>query len=82
MEWSVISVIVVLVGLFVSIGAPIIKLIASITKLTSSVEYLQESMQDLTKRNSDTHGRIFTQLDEHDRTIGDHETRITVLEKK
>ena len=82
MEWSVVSVIVVLAGLFASIGAPIIKLISSITKLTSSVEFLRENMEDLTKRNSDTHGRIFTQLDEHDKTISEHETRITVLEKK
>ena len=82
MEWTVVSVLVVLVGLFATIGAPIIKLIASITKLTSSVEYLQESMEVLTKRNSGTHGRIFKKLEEHDETFGDHETRITVLEKK
>ena len=82
MEWTVVSVLVVLVGLFATIGAPIIKLIASITKLTSSVEYLQESMDDLTKRNRDAHGRIFGKLEEHEETINSHETRITVLEKK
>ena len=82
MEWNVVSVLVVLVGLFATIGAPIIKLISSITKLTSSVEYLQESMGDLTKRNTESHGRMFKRLDEHDYTLGDHETRITLMERK
>ena len=82
MEWSVVSVIVVLVGLFASIGAPIMKLISCIAKLTSSVEYLRENMEDLTKRNSDTHGKIFTKIEEHDETLSNHETRITVLERK
>ena len=81
MEWNVVSVLVVLVGLFATIGAPIIKLISSITKLTSSVEFLQGSMADLTKRNTESHGRMFKQLDEHDETINNHETRITVLER-
>ncbi|MFV0399415.1 MAG: hypothetical protein ACK5LX_02195 [Oscillospiraceae bacterium] len=82
MEWSIVSVLVVLVGLFVTIGAPIIRLISSITKLTSSVEFLRENMEDLTKRNSDTHGRIFVQLDEHDKTLSDHETRLVLMERK
>ena len=82
MEWSVVSVIVVLVGLFISIGAPIIKLISCIAQLSSSIEFLRENMEDLAKRNSESHGRFVKRLDEHDETLSDHETRITVLEKK
>lgn len=82
MEWTVVNVIVVLVGLFITIGAPIIKLITSLTKLTSEVMHLRESMGDANKENTASHKKICSHLDEQGDKLQDHETRITVLEKK
>ena len=81
-EWGVVGVIVVLVGLFAAIAGPIIRLNTTIAKLDGSVEALRRDLGALTTRNSETHDRIFKRLDAADETLGDHETRITVLEKK
>ena len=35
-EWSVVGVLVVLVGLFLSVGAPVIRLNSTITKLSTA----------------------------------------------
>jgi len=81
-EWSVIGVLVVLVGLFATVGAPISKLIESITKLTVTVQSLQADMEQLTAQNGKSHERIFARLDEHEGRLGDHEARIGVIEER
>ena len=73
-EWTVVGVIVVLIGLFLSVSKPIIELNKTITLLTARVEELNNDMKDLVTRNSDSHNRIFNQLDSH-------EKRIIVLEE-
>lgn len=72
-EWTVVGVLIALVGFISAVVAPIVKLNTTIVKLTQIVDSLAGDVSELTKRNSDTHSRIFEQL-------GDHETRITVLE--
>ncbi|WP_195396740.1 DUF948 domain-containing protein [Holdemania sp. 1001302B_160321_E10] len=75
---------IAIVGLFFTVGRPVINLNTSITKLTVTVEQLQRDYDDLKKRaheevndlavkNSDSHRRIHDKLD-------DHEQRITDLE--
>lgn len=77
---------VAIVGLFFTIGKPIINLNTSIVKLNVSVDRLQKDYEDLKKkahdevnelavRNSDSHRRIFDTLDKH-------EDRIVKLESK
>ena len=83
-EWGVVGVIIAVVGLFFTVGKPVINLNTSITKLTVTVDRLQKDYDDLKKRahaeasalavkNSDSHRRIHDKLD-------DHEQRITDLE--
>lgn len=79
-EWTIVGVIVVLVGLGISIITPIVKLNSTITRLTTIVERLGGDVADLTARNSKTHDRIFDRLDDHDGRLNAHETRISVLE--
>ena len=81
-EWEVVGVLVVLVGLVAAIVGPIIKLNTTITKLAAVVESVQRDIGDITDRNSKSHARIFEKLDEEDLKLQNHETRITVLEKK
>lgn len=80
-EWTIVGVIVVLVGLGISIITPIVKLNTTITRLTTVVERLGGDVADLTARNSKTHDRIFGTLEKHTDQINDHEKRITVLEE-
>ena len=81
-EWTVVTVIVVLVGLVATLAKPLIKLNTTLAKLDASVDALRGEMKSLTTRNSESHDRIFKRLDETDTTLNDHETRITVLERK
>lgn len=80
-EWGVVGVIIALVGLVASIAGPIVKMTQAVTKLTDAAERLDDKVKELTDRNSRSHERIFGKLDEHDETIADHETRISVLER-
>lgn len=79
-EWTVVTVVVALVGLVVAVAGPLIKLNTTLAKLDANVDALRGEMKSLTTRNSESHDRIFKRLDETDTTINDHETRITVLE--
>lgn len=83
-EWGVVGVLIAIVGLFFTVGKPVITLNTSITKLTVTVDRLQKDYDDLKKqahsevndlavKNSDSHRRIHDKLD-------DHEQRITDLE--
>lgn len=79
-EWGVVGVIVALVGLFLTVGAPVMKLITSITKLTGAVDALQKDVEGLTVKNTEAHRRIWEHNDEQDEKLNDHETRIKLME--
>lgn len=81
-EWAVVGVIVVLVGLFATVGAPIIKLISSITKLTTTVENLRENVDSVTRRNTDAHRRLWEHNEKQDAELREHGNRIERLEGK
>lgn len=70
MEWTVVTVLVALVGLFVTVGKPVITLNNSITHLQDAIDNLREDMKVLTGRTDDQEIRL-----------NDHETRISILEK-
>ena len=81
-EWEVFGVIVALVAFAISIGTPIVKLNTSITRLMDRLNMLDEGMDELTARNSKSHERLWKHNEEQDDKLHDHETRITILEKK
>lgn len=72
--------IVFLLGLGITIGAPIIKLNVTIAKLMAKLELLSGDLSELSSRNAGTHKRLFDSLDSQSGILADHETRITVLE--
>ena len=49
MEWTVITVLVALVGLLATVGAPVIKLNSNLTKLTVLLDTLKNDMQEQKK---------------------------------
>lgn len=81
-EWGVVLVIVTLLGFVSGIITPLIKLNTAIVKLIDSVNALDKSLGDLIESNTRTHKRIWDKLDEHDDTLGKHETRLAVLMEK
>ncbi len=82
MEWTVVVVLIALVGLVISVLTPVIKLNTSITKLATLVDSLNSKLTANEANNTDAHRRIWTELDEQKGTLHEHDTRITVLEKK
>lgn len=71
MEWTVVTVIIALVGLFMTVGKPIITLNSSITRLQDAIDELREDIRVLTNRT-----------DNQEERLQDHETRISILEEK
>ena len=71
MEWTVVTVIIALVGLFMTVGKPIITLNGSITHLQDAIDELRENIKVLTGRT-----------DNQEEKLQDHETRISILEEK
>lgn len=71
MEWTVVTVIIALVGLFMTIGKPIITLNGSITHLQDAIDELRKDIKVLTGRT-----------DSQEEKLQDHETRISILEEK
>ena len=80
MEWTVVTVIIALVGLFAVVIPPITKLTKSMTELTMSIKELTNDFQKLESGNKDAHRRLWEHETKQDETIGDHEKRIVVLE--
>lgn len=81
-QWSVVETLVVILGLFAAVGAPVIKLITSISELTSTVRELKNDFLSLTAKNTDSHRRIWAHNDVQDARLDDHEKRIVLLERK
>ena len=80
-EWSVVGVLVVLVGLFLSVGAPVIRLNSTLTKLSTLVEGLRDRQAQQEQNNTEGHRRLLKHNDEQDATLNDQETRNTILER-
>ena len=71
MEWTVVTVIIALVGLFMTVGKPIITINSSITHLQDALDELREDIKVLTGRT-----------DNQEERLQDHETRISILEER
>ncbi len=81
MEWTVVVVLIALVGLVVSVLTPAIRLNTSVTKLSTLVDSLNAKLSSMESNNTDAHRRIWKELDEYKSVLSAHETRLTVLEK-
>ena len=66
MEWTVVTVLVALVGLFVTVGRPVVELNRSITRLTTMLENMAQRLDRLESDNRQTHTRLLQRLDQHD----------------
>ena len=81
-EWDVVGVIIALIALMTAVITPIVKLTHAITKLTLSLENMEKGMEQLTRSNQSAHERIWNYAHEQDAKLGDHESRIRVIEEE
>ena len=87
MEWTVVSVIIAIAGLIGTVAVPLSKNTKAMTQLSERINHLGYRMEqdenDLTEfknKAADRHAKIFGKLDEHEKTIINHEGRIYALE--
>lgn len=81
-EWTIVTVIIALVGLFMAVGAPIIRQTKTMTKLDTTMETLSDKLTQLESKNTDSHRRIWEHNEKQDEQLQDHEIRIVTLEHR
>lgn len=79
-EWGVVGVLVTVVGLFLTVGKPMLSLNTSIVKLQEEMKSVSRGISDLNEKNSGDHKRIWEKVDKHGGQLEDHEKRIQHLE--
>lgn len=80
-EWNVVGVIATLVALFSAVVAPMLKLTQAIAKLTVTVEHLEKNAECFAATNRSTHEQLWEQSRVQAAKIGEHESRIRVIEE-
>ena len=79
-EWGVIGVIVTLVGLFFTVGKPVVDLNKSLTENTTETRNLKKSMETFQADSKKTHKEQWDHIHANSEKLVDHEARITNLE--
>ena len=79
-EWTVVTVLLAIIGLFFTVGKPVIKLNTSLVTLNARLERMEKDSEKESTRNKESHECMQKEICEHDRAITDHERRIGILE--
>ncbi|HJB74597.1 MAG TPA: hypothetical protein IAA37_02855 [Candidatus Eubacterium faecale] len=89
MEWTVVGVIVVIVGLIGTVAVPLAKNTKAMTQLSERINHLvfrmereESALGELKLKTAEKHKLLFERLSEHQKTIIEHESRIYALERK
>lgn len=80
MTWEIVVGLIALIGFFITVTTPIMKLNTSIVQLKDSIETLQKAMDKMDIENEKSHKRIWEHNDEQDETLAEHERRLTSIE--
>lgn len=81
-EWDVVGALVILVGLFFTVGKPIITLNTSITILNERLRETREDQLKHEKYSAEEHKRIWDHNKEQDETLSEHAMRLHDLDGK
>jgi len=89
MEWTVVTVIIALVGFVATFVGAAIKFTTIVIRLDCSVKQFSETAKDLTFKNTESHARIWEhnksqdeKIEDHAQIINNHETRLSIIENK
>lgn len=87
--WTVVLALVTLIGLFLTVGKPILKLNSTLTVLTSRMDTIEKdakAQEDALKEQKfhahESHKRLWDHNVKQDEQLRDHERRLGVLEKE
>lgn len=80
-EWTVVGVLVVLIGLIATIAKPMINLNTTLTKLIVQVEKLEQSMRETAEKSDRSVAKLWKHNDKQDETLADHEVRLSTIEQ-
>ena len=87
-EWSVVTTLIAVVGLFATVGAPIISLNKNIATLNAEMKRSnarhdknEKAIENQKSEAHTSHQKLWDKNHEQDKIIADHETRIQILEK-
>lgn len=95
-EWQVVGVLIALVGLVSAVAGPMIKLNGTISRLSTIIEHALKRLDRLEQDDTaiqvssrEARRRIYERMDkqdtviaQQDKLLGNHEVRLTHLEKK
>lgn len=76
------AVVVALAGLIVSIIGAAWKLCVTVTEATTAVKALTQRIDRLDDDNAKDHTEMWDKIERDEDTLNDHETRISLLERK
>lgn len=84
-EWMVAGIVVTIIvggwAVIKAVSGIVQPLTEQITRLNDSMKSITNDMTELTERNSATHARLFNAIEEHGKTLSEHEIRIVKLEE-
>lgn len=88
-EWTVVTVIIAIIGLVGTVAVPLSKNTKAMTQLSEKINHLvyrmdkdEGELSDFKNKSADKHRLIFDRLSEHQKSLINHESRIHVLENK
>lgn len=81
-EWVIFKDIVVIVGLVITVTAPLLKLNTSITELKTLLESVMKKVETLDNNNTESHRRLWEHNTEQDKVLQNHEQRLHDLDGK
>ena len=81
MTWEILLGIIALVSFVGTVATWIYKLSRILATLDATIKSLNETLQEFRERSHRTHKELFERINEQEKAIADHETRINVLEK-
>ena len=81
-EWSVVTVIITLLGLLTAVISPIIKLNNTLTRITATVGTLEKDLATLSAQSSHQQEQLNLYNFEQDKLLANHETRLSLVEHK
>ena len=82
MEWTIVGVIVVLIGLVAAITKPLLAWNTNLTENTMAIKCLTDSIKGNEKSNAEEHIAIWNEVEKQCDMLNRHETDIAVIKEK
>lgn len=81
-EWTVVTVIAAIAGLFFTVGKPIINLNTNITILNEGIKNLNKRQDRFERDSSKEHEELWEHEDQQDKILEEHKMRLHDLDGK